>query len=728
VKFAHPLWLLGALFALALGGLLVLGALQGVRARRRFGQDGLVEALLTARVGSRRALKGALTVLGLIACFAALAQPQYGWGTRRIPATNLDVIIALDYSKSMFARDVAPNRSERAKTEVAQLIAELAGARFGAVAFAGEPLSFPLTSDGGAIAQFFRQLSPHDMPVGGTAIARALEAGRSLLERDPQSAKHRRVMLLVTDGEDLEGDPEQSARAAKEAGISIYVVQIGGRTPEPIPDIDEQGVNRGLRRNESGQVLTTSLSADGEKQLTQIAEITGGNVVRSEGGNTGIEEVTRRLRAMMTEELSERVETVYADVYAYPLGLALLCILIEAFVPEVWRRRPRKAGRSGAARARGAVAAGPDKAAPSTAPASTAAASAAASLLGLTLLVGWALPLASGCDSQGVDRAFTRRAPEVDRGIEALEARDAGAALQYFSSYLGTGQCNDGAIGAPPLLGERPQASFDLGLALFKLAERYGARFGEDQGQTQDNPQELAARSAEVACGLSVLEQIVARRNLPIELSSEAHYLLGNLEFLRREYKAAVTHYNRALALIPGDESPSALAVGRDAAHNRALALRRAEEDKPPPPHKPDAGPDQQGDAGAPPDQPPQNGDAGQQSPHGDQDQKQDQDRKQDQKQPDQPKDQDQKNPAPDQQDQSQDQQDQEQGKNQQAPAPQQAPEGQEPPKQPPPQEQHALSLSQDDKALDQLERAPTVQQEAARAQRGRVRRVVEDK
>jgi len=236
VKFAHPLWLLGALFALALGGLLVLGALQGVRARRRFGQDGLVEGLLTARVGSRRALKGALSVLGLIACFAALAQPQYGWGTRRIPATNLDVIIALDYSKSMFARDVAPNRSERAKTEVAQLIAELAGARFGAVAFAGEPLSFPLTSDGGAIAQFFRQLSPHDMPVGGTAIARALEAGRSLLERDPQSAKHRRVMLLVTDGEDLEGDPEQSARAAKEAGISIYVVQIGGRTPEPIPE------------------------------------------------------------------------------------------------------------------------------------------------------------------------------------------------------------------------------------------------------------------------------------------------------------------------------------------------------------------------------------------------------------------------------------------------------------------------------------------------------------
>src|SRR5690606_26214863 len=89
MKFAHPLWLFGTLFALAIGALLVLGALSGVRALRRFGQEKPVEALLTARVGPRRAVKGALTVLSLAACFVALAQPQYGWGTRRIPATNL---------------------------------------------------------------------------------------------------------------------------------------------------------------------------------------------------------------------------------------------------------------------------------------------------------------------------------------------------------------------------------------------------------------------------------------------------------------------------------------------------------------------------------------------------------------------------------------------------------------------------------------------------------------
>jgi Ca-activated chloride channel family protein len=723
MKFAHPLWLFGVLFALALGGLLVLGGLAGVRARRRFGQEELVTGLLTARVGSRRALKGALSVLGLTACFVALAQPQYGWGTRRIPATNLDVIIALDYSKSMYARDVAPSRIERAKSEVAELITQLAGARFGAVAFAGEPLSFPLTSDGGAIAQFFRQLSPHDMPVGGTAIARALEAGRSLLERDPQSQKHRRVMLLVTDGEDLEGDPVQTARSAKEAGITIHVVQIGGRTPEPIPDVDEQGVDRGLRRNDQGQVMTTSLSPEGERQLTQIAEITGGNVVRSEGGNTGIEEITRRLRAMMTEELSERVETVYADVYGYPLGLALLLIALEAFVPEVGWRWPRRGLRSKTentplpttgerSRSKGAAA---SKAA--------LAGSLPLFLSFLATVVGVTL---SSCDGGEVDRLFSRHAPAVDDAIRALAAKDAGAAAEYLQNYLGTGACKDGAIGGSDLLGDRPQASFDLGLALFRIGERYGGRFGEDPGRNQEDPGKLAQRSAEVACGLSVLGQVVSRRNLPVELRAQAYFLLGNLEFLRREYRAAVTDYNRAIELIPGDDAEHANGIGRDAAYNRAIALRLAEEDKPKPPHHPDAGPQDPGDAGRPPDQPPQP-DAGQRQPNDKQDDKGKQDPNQDQKPQDQQnqdqKDQNQKQPQPDQADQQPDQD----GKQNQ-PAPQQAPQGQENKQPAPPPEQHGVSLSQDDKLLDQLERAPTVQQEAARAQRGRVRRVVEDK
>ena len=178
MKFAEPWWLLGCGLALAFGALLIVSGLLSVRAIKRFGDEERIEALLTNRPGARRTLKGVLLVLAVACAFVAAAQPQYGRGSRLVPATNLDVVIVLDYSKSMYARDVAPSRIERAKTEVGRLIADLPGARFGAVAFAGDPLSFPLTSDGAAIAQFFRQLSPNDMPVGGTAIGRALEAGR----------------------------------------------------------------------------------------------------------------------------------------------------------------------------------------------------------------------------------------------------------------------------------------------------------------------------------------------------------------------------------------------------------------------------------------------------------------------------------------------------------------------------------------------------------------------
>jgi Ca-activated chloride channel family protein len=220
VRFAASIWLLGALGALGVGVLLAIGAVLAQRALKRFGEEKLVLELATARAGGRRALKAVLLVLSLGLAFVALAQPQYGRSTRLIPATNLDVVIVLDYSKSMYARDVSPSRIERAKAEMARLIADLPGARFGAVAFAGETMKFPLTSDGGAIAQFLRQLSPNDMPVGGTAIARALEAGRELLASDPAAKDHKKVILLVTDGEDLEGDPVQEAQAAAPASVA----------------------------------------------------------------------------------------------------------------------------------------------------------------------------------------------------------------------------------------------------------------------------------------------------------------------------------------------------------------------------------------------------------------------------------------------------------------------------------------------------------------------------
>ncbi len=347
MKFAYDLTggigLVFALIALAswLGftGMLILGSYQRARAQKRFGDAPLVQKLETFDATGRRTVKGGLLVLAVLFAFLALARPEFGHGTRLIPATNLDIVIVLDYSKSMYARDVAPSRIARAKAEVGRLIHDLPGARFGAIAFAGEPMSFPLTSDGGAIAQFFRQLEPNDMPVGGTATAKALERARELFAHDPKSKDHVRVIVLVTDGEDLEGDPVNIAEACAKEGTRIDVVQIGGRLPETIPDVGADGKVTGLRKDEDGKLLTTELSAEGEAQLTKVATTTNGTIVRSEHGETGIDKIAHELTRMMREELSEKVETVYAEEYAWPLGAALLLLVVEAAIDEAPVRR-----------------------------------------------------------------------------------------------------------------------------------------------------------------------------------------------------------------------------------------------------------------------------------------------------------------------------------------------------------------------------------------------------
>jgi Ca-activated chloride channel family protein len=319
-----------ALFA----GALVLASIRRGRATSAFGDPALVSKLESFDAAGRRALKGVLLTIALVSAFLALARPQWGRGTKLVPATNLDVVIVLDYSKSMYARDIAPSRIARAKAEASKLTRELPGARFGAVAFAGEPMSFPLTSDSAAIGQFFRQLEPNDMPVGGTAIARALERAREVLARDPKSKEHVRVIVLVTDGEDLEGDPVAVAKNAAEEKTRIDVVQIGGRAPEPIPDVNADGKVTGLRRDDDGKAITTELSAEGEAQLAEIAKSTGGAIVRAERGETGIDEVARGLKRMMREELAERVETAFDEEYMWPLGVAVLLLVIEGLVPE----------------------------------------------------------------------------------------------------------------------------------------------------------------------------------------------------------------------------------------------------------------------------------------------------------------------------------------------------------------------------------------------------------
>jgi Ca-activated chloride channel family protein len=673
VKFVHPIWLFGALFALAVAGLFVWGGIALRRASRTFGDDERIRDLVTARPARRRAWKGVSVVAATALAFVALARPQYGRGTKLIPATNLDVVIVLDFSKSMYARDITPSRIARAKAEVARLIKNLAGARFGAVAFAGEPMGFPLTSDGAAIAQFFRQLEPNDMPVGGTAIARALARARELLASDPKSHDHSRVIVLVTDGEDLEGDPVSVARAAGDEGTTVQVVQIGGRTPERIPEIGPDGRPAGYRKDEEGQPLTTALSAEGEAQLEQVASVSGGKIVRSERGATGIDAVSQELKRKMTEELAERVETVYADVYMYPLGAALALLIAEVFLPESARRRGKG---TGAGKSGGGTGTGSDRGTRTGERKATRAAGIAAMMTIFFAGCGWS-----------PSRPFERQAPEVTLAVAALDAGEAGAAESLLESYLATGSCADGGFGIPEKVRQRPYASLDLGLALFHLGERYGRRFGEEERRADGGPspeeQQLAElRNAEVECALRAVLAVVNESDVPLELRARAHYLAGNLEFLRHSYAEAVRHYDEALKLIPGVVDGGD-PTGRDAAWNRAIALERIEDEK-----KRDAG----NDAGDQPDgggshdasqEKQQQPDGSRGNEGGNDDDKKDSGR-----------------PPPGDAGHGQDGSDQ--------PKPQPSDAG-PPPDQPPP------SVNQDERMLDMLESAPTFQQQDAK-------------
>ena len=352
MNWSHPdlLWLL-VLVPLFAGTFVGKWALRQ-RASERFGAQATSRALIVGRSGAWRATRAVLAVLGLTLVIVALAGPQYGSHTRMLRKRGIDVVVALDFSKSMLARDVRPNRIERAKAELTRFIEELGGDRIGVVPFAGETMEFPMTVDYPAVGLFLRDLHPYDMPVGGTAIGRALVASMRLLERagprqEEAQQDRSRIVVLFTDGEDHEGDPVAAARQLAEANIKVYVVGIGSRSGEPIPTYSPDGTWTGYLRGEDGERIMTALTADNEATLRQVAEVTGGRYFRARRGGVGMAQIRREMRRMKQHEQEGRRITVDEDRYALVLLPAFLLLVLEGLLPEAWlgrRRRRRKRG------------------------------------------------------------------------------------------------------------------------------------------------------------------------------------------------------------------------------------------------------------------------------------------------------------------------------------------------------------------------------------------------
>lgn len=702
MRFAAEIWLFGVLFSLVLGLILVAQGLRLRRAQRKFGQDERMSELLTSKTGGRRAISAVLLCLAVAFAFLAAAQPQYGRGTRVLPKTNLDVVLVLDFSKSMYARDVSPSRVGRAKVEVARLVRELSGARFGAVAFAGESISFPLTSDGAAIAQFFRGLEPNDMPLGGTAIARALETGRQLLQRDPLSKNHERILILITDGEDLEGDPVEVARSIRESGMRVEVVQIGGQSPEPIPEIDENGSMVGLRRDNRGQILTTALSVEGEAQLAAVASAGGGQVVRAATGQVGIDEMSARLRKLMTEELSERVETVYADVFQYPLALSVLLLMIEVWIGTASRRVVAPEPALGKVRRRrlkrmesGAV------------------------LLALFSL---------GCGE--VDQIFERKSPLVEEAIAQLQAGEHDAATAKLIDYLETGPCEEGVIGVGDRARTYADAAYDLALSFASATSKKqdgnpdagappsGAppSGALPSGAPPSGAPPAAAPSPELDCALRLLAPIGPNEALPTQLRARSYYLAGNLELSRGQFEAAIAFFDQAILLAPGADDGDP--IGKQIAYNRALALRLLKEEQ------------EKKEQEQKNDEQNQSDDSEQEKNEEESEDKkpEDQQEKKDDQKEEQTPPEDQKNDQNDQKDEGKQAPPEEEQKQDQAPQPDKPDPAEQQPEQNAAQDQ---TNARNERMLDLLEQTPTLQQHEAEQRKGqtvRGRATMEDK
>jgi len=225
------------------------------------------------------------------------------------------------------------------------------------------------------------------------------------------------------------------------------------------------------------------------------------------------------------------------------------------------------------------------------------------------VLAGCALFAACGWNPT---RPFERNAPAVDQALAALDAGDASAAAELLETFLQTGACSEGQIGVPDRTKDMPHATFDLGIALFHMGEKFGNRFGEEEvgipdgGPTPEQQQQMQLRSDQVDCALRIVRAIAEKPDLPVELQARARYLEGNLEFLRRGYKASVTAYDEALKLVPGVPPDAGDSIGADAAWNRAIALRRIEDE-----NRRDAGQDAAQDSSNPDSGSPEGGEDG---------------------------------------------------------------------------------------------------------------------
>ncbi len=353
MSFAQPLFL----YALALVPLAVLFLVWAEQKRRRalarIGQPTLVERL-AANVNVRgRWLKYALWLGALALMLIALARPQWGETRTSAPQQGVQVMVALDVSKSMLAQDIKPNRLERAKMEISDLMNRLKGDEIGLVPFSGASfILFPLTSDYSTARSFLETADPDVVSRGGTAIGDAIRTAMNGFDPKRTSQK---VIVVVTDGEDTESNAVAAAQEAAKQGAIIYTIGFGSASGELIPEFDDNGNQIGFKTDKDGNPVRSALD---ETALKEIAAATNGKYFPATPGGSELDALSNELDRLQKGDIVNRETVQKHEQFQWFLAPALALLFLAELISErkdtSWFARRPLAGLSRSAK-RGAA-------------------------------------------------------------------------------------------------------------------------------------------------------------------------------------------------------------------------------------------------------------------------------------------------------------------------------------------------------------------------------------
>jgi Ca-activated chloride channel family protein len=325
IKFEHPeyLWLL-ILWVVALLFFLYYRWWRASRINR-MGSAILINRLMPTYAKSAPLVKFIFISLAFISLVVGLANPQIGTRQEKVKRSGIDLIVAVDVSKSMLAEDVVPNRLLKAKNFISRFIDELKNDRLGLIVFAGRAyMQMPQTVDYSAARMYLKSLSPNMVPTQGTAIAQAVELATSSFSKESKGSK---ALVIISDGEDNEEGVNDAIEKAASAGIKVYTIAVGSEKGGPIPL-----TNGDFKRDGDGKIVMTKVNTSA---LREYALKGNGKFYWLDNSSDAVDRVIADLSGLSKKDFEEMVYTDYDDQFQYFLALALFFLLLD----YVWTAR-----------------------------------------------------------------------------------------------------------------------------------------------------------------------------------------------------------------------------------------------------------------------------------------------------------------------------------------------------------------------------------------------------